>query len=305
MKVFPQYGNGLKFTLELIKNSRLQFLDLCLSFEENHVCWQYLPRSRKPILPFSSRHSKVIKNGIAYSALKSALHKSCEHGIERSFLTQIQRLLQAGYPNCVLSSCSERLLRWVKGQNRSKKCDDKQRYDKVTVLPYVHKLTHGLSNVGNRYGVRTVFSAPNRFSAICPLVRKQIEQNDVNNEGCGTNHVKPTYVPCKCGVVYQIPLTCGNSYVGQTSRCLNVRLKEHNQSLNKSNVSHLASHCCTCGCLPVFSDTKVLSSHKCKITREVIEAFHIKRMGDACVSQPSLSLTEKEFDYLLGTCTVR
>ena len=150
-----------------------------------------------------------------------------------------------------------------------------------------------------------MFSAPYKFFAICPLVKKKIEQNDVNNEGCGTNHVKPTYVPCKCGVVYQIPLTCGNSYVGQTSRCLNVRLKEHNQSLNKSNVSHLASHCCTCGCSPLFSDTKVLSSHKCKITREVIEAFHIKRMGDACVSQPSLSLTEKEFDYLLGTCTVK
>lgn len=40
-------------------------------------------------------------------------------------------------------------------------------------------------------------------------------------------------VRCCEGVVYQILLTCGASYVGQTGRCLNIRLRE-DMSLRKS-----------------------------------------------------------------------
>lgn len=156
-----------------------------------------------------------------------------------------------------------------------------------------------------RYRVKSVFSAPNVFSRTCPLINRKSEQNGTKKEGCGTNYVKSMCVPYKCSVVYQIPLTCGHLYVGQTSRCLNVCLKEHNQSLMKSDAFQFTSHCSMCGFSPMFVDTKVLSTHRCKVTREVTEAFHIKRMQRACVSKASLSLTNKEFAFLLGTCSVK
>lgn len=49
--------------------------------------------------------------------------------------------------------------------------------------------------------------------------------------GFGIRHASQ-FVRCCEGVVYQI-LTCGASYVGQTGRCLNIRLRE-DMSLRKS-----------------------------------------------------------------------
>ncbi|KAG0426957.1 hypothetical protein HPB47_025983 [Ixodes persulcatus] len=38
---------------------------------------------------------------------------------------------------------------------------------------------------------------------------------------CDVNH-RTHYVTCATGVVYQIPLSCGRVYIGQTGRCINV-----------------------------------------------------------------------------------
>lgn len=79
LKIFREKALGLEFTFEMPLQGALQFLDLNLSFHDKQVCWQYQPRSSKPLLSFASAHSKIIKNGIAFSTLKSALTKSCDH----------------------------------------------------------------------------------------------------------------------------------------------------------------------------------------------------------------------------------
>lgn len=46
---------------ELLQDNQLQFLDLRLILAKNHACWQYSPKSEKPVLNFKSAHSKVVK----------------------------------------------------------------------------------------------------------------------------------------------------------------------------------------------------------------------------------------------------
>lgn len=301
LSVFKGCGGVLGFTLELIQNNTLQFLDLCLTFQKEHVCWCYSPRAQKPLLDFSSCHSKLVKQGIVYSALRSAIAKSCTHCMQQSFSQQLDRLKKAGYPAHLLSLTCEKLSKWVKGA--AKKQQEKQKKERFAVVPYVHKLSHGLRNVASRYDVNTVFSAPRKLSRMCPIIKRKLERGGVKRRknDCGVRHVSPL-THCDTGIVYHIPLKCGKAYIGQSARCLNIRLNEHQHSLNNPNASHLASHCFTCGCRPLFEDTKVLSRHKCQTTREIIEAFHIKRLGETCVSQASLSLSEGEFQYLLSTC---
>lgn len=57
---FRNHGKGLTFTFERPDESKLQFLDLRLTFNERHVCWAYSPRAQKkaPSVQFSS-----LKNG--------------------------------------------------------------------------------------------------------------------------------------------------------------------------------------------------------------------------------------------------
>nr|XP_054921432.1 uncharacterized protein LOC126519934 [Dermacentor andersoni] len=301
LKVFRECGGGLGFTLEIIQDNNLQFLDLCLTFQDEHVCWHYSPRAKKPLLEYSSCHSKLVKRGIAYSTLRSAITKSCPHNMQQSFSQQIERLKKASYPVHLLSLTCEKLVKWVKSPG--KKQEKQKKETKFAVVPYIHRLSHGLRNVANRYDVSTVFSAPRKLSNMCPLINRRLEQEGKKRkDDCGVKHVSPL-VPCNTGIVYQIPLECGKAYIGQSGRCINIRLKEHKHSLNNPNASHLAAHCFECGCKPFFEDTKILSKHRCQTTREIIEAFHIKRLGDTCVSHASLSLLDCEFQYLRNTCT--
>lgn len=84
--------------------------------------------------------------------------------------------------------------------------------------------------------------------------------------------------------------------------CLNVGLGEHKRSLTPGMHYYLADHCRECGCTLHFTDTMVLSRHKKQLAREIIEAFHIRRSYERCVSQPSIKLWDREYQFLVSTC---
>lgn len=106
------------------------------------------------------------------------------------------------------------------------------------------------------------------------------------------------FVPCRSNVVYCIPLKCGRFYVGQTGRCLNVRLREHGSSLNRVPSGHLSTHCKGCGCTPFLHDTTVLFRHGDQKARKIVEAYKIQKMSDSCVSALPLSLLDNKLVYL-------
>lgn len=299
VQIFHNNGFGLQFTHEVPNNNQLQFLDVKLYLTNAHVCWEYSPRSEKPILNFNSSHSKIVKNGIAFSCLLSALSRSCFHQVSKSFVVQMERLRTAGFPEHVLCATTRKLLRRIKEvtsvePREGEPCKKK----KVVVIPYKHKLSHGLKNVAGRFGINVVFSAPIKMGKICGRIERKLAESDIAvKKKCSVKHRSPL-VECKTGVVYQIPFNCGHVYVGQTGRCINIRLLEHKNSLKNKKDSHVTRHCSEHGCFPLFHDTTILSVHTNQITREVIEAFHIRKRGDICISEPSIALHEKEFLFL-------
>uniref|UniRef100_A0A131Z2E9 Tick transposon n=1 Tax=Rhipicephalus appendiculatus TaxID=34631 RepID=A0A131Z2E9_RHIAP len=74
-------------------------------------------------------------------------------------------------------------------------------------------------------GQRIIY-APNKLAQLCPRIM------DTSNTGC---QVKPTnrYTRCTTGVVYELPLTCGKSCVGQTGRYVNDRIRESANNFQK------------------------------------------------------------------------
>ena len=176
-----------------------------------------------------------------------------------------------------------------------------QETKRVAKIPYVHWLSHGMKRVASRYGVDVVFSAENKVGHICSAVSKKIgKPQQCQKRGCAIKHVKQ-FVPCASGVVYKIPLSCGKAYIGQTGRCLNVRLREHNSSLIGRPFTHLALHCKGCdqgSCKPAFDHTTVIYKNRGSVHREIVEAFVIQREGLDCISHPSISLQEREIAFL-------
>ena len=166
--LFREESGGLNFTWELPLNNCIQFLDILILFSEEHVCWQYCPRTKKSLVLFESAHSKLVKRGIALTCLSAALEKSCNHQMKISFERQSKRLTDAGYPPNLISSCCESLLQKLK---RSKKGSEASKERKrVQVIPYMHTVSHNLKKVAGRYDVNVVFSAPCKLARICPML---------------------------------------------------------------------------------------------------------------------------------------
>lgn len=168
----------------------------------------------------------------------------------------------------------------------------------------MHGLSHKLKKVAAKYNVNVVFAAKNKVGSVCPAVNKLYEGRKRPETGkCTMNH-KPRFLECKKNVVYKIPFTCGQHYVGQTGRCVNIRLREHLSSLKGRPYTHLAKHgeqCTVDKCEPLLNQTTIVFCHPNQTTREIVEAWHMAAIKGACVSHPSVALSEKEIQLLTNT----
>lgn len=206
------------------------------------------------------------------------------------------RLGAVGYQPPFLSSTAESLLRDLRKQKQNKPLlneENEHSKRRTTVIPYVHQVSHKVRKIAERGSAKVLMSAPNKLSKLCALVNKVGRKHNP----CKINH-KTKYVGCRQNVVYEIPLDCKRRYVGQTGRCIILRLQEPANSL-KSNVGgYLAAHCRQCKCQPMFDECRIIRRYANKRTREIFEAFCISQRGDKCVSKPSVLLYENEIAYL-------
>lgn len=169
--------------------------------------------------------------------------------------------------------------------------DKEKKKQKVAVIPYLHALSHNLKEVMNKAKVKVVFSAPEKLANIC----NRVNPPSKTARTCSKKHRKQ-FVPCQKEVIYSIPLTCGDKYIGQTGRCSNDRLRERNKDVEKGVKGHIAARIVICSaCHPEFENCKIIGSHSDQISRE---AFNIKSNKYNCVSAPSVVLSEKEVAYL-------
>lgn len=81
---------------------------------------------------------------------------------------------------------------------------------KSLVVPHLHKLSHNLKKVATRFAIPVVFSALNKFAHLWPRI------------------CQAARVWCAEGVASEIPLSC--------------RLREHVDSIGKSDGAHLPAH---------------------------------------------------------------
>lgn len=95
--------------------------------------------------------------------------------------------MDAGYPDVVISSVCERMVRnvkHIKGKGGNTKSDEKR---KSAVFPYIHRLAHGLKNIGSRYGVNVRFSVKHEIGRICSIIDNALTDKQVKGK-CTVSH---------------------------------------------------------------------------------------------------------------------
>jgi len=174
---------------------------------------------------------------------------------------------------------------------------------KTIVIEYSHGIGHRLKKVGALFDLNVVFSFPHKLRNLPASI-------NAKQEPCKkavSTHTE--FVTCKKKVVYNLPLTCNKSYIGQTGRCVNERIIEHIRGLKrttKGDYKTLNAHIDICGCKPLPESTSIMGcSGRNQLARELQEAFWIRQKEDTAVSEPSIILTDKEFHLLQKYQTIQ
>lgn len=72
-------------------------------------------------------------------------------------------------------------------------------------MPYVHKVSHTLKKVADRFSIPVFFSAPNKPSMLCKIINKKKGESGEAKGVCIKRHATK-FSACAIGVTFEIPL---------------------------------------------------------------------------------------------------
>ena len=201
-------------------------------------------------LQFSSHNPDQVKRGVVSCLFHRARTVARGENVakEEQHLTDVLR--ENGYPNSFITSAS-----------RPRPPRDQDESQAVIYLPYVAGLSEDIRRVCREFNIRTVFRS-------APTLRRQLTK------------VKDTDPAEKRSyVIYEIPCSCGCTYIGETKRALETRLREHQAATRCGELEKLAiaEHAWKNDHQVLWSQTRVLDEARNTTSLLVKEALYIRR----------------------------
>jgi uncharacterized protein (UPF0335 family) len=195
---------AIQFTMEVETNNNLPFLDVLVTDLSTRVYRK--PTHSGRYLHFKSDHPQYVKRGVVRSSI-DRVKVICQN--QKDFNREVKfikhDLILNGYPQRLMDS----IMKSRKNKNPS---TDKVPHSTV-VIPYIRGISEKFRRIGNRYNIRTIFKTKHIPRGTLMTIRpdRGLEQTR----------------QCVCS----IPCECGRCYIGETSRPLQVRIKEHKHNL--------------------------------------------------------------------------
>ena len=247
----------IQFTIERESNGQLPFLDILLNREEDGSISTSVYRKAThtdQYLSFHSHHPAAHKRAVVRTLMCRAEALSSS-GVSRAQEEKLvsQALQGNGYP---------------KGFIHKHTCpqpDQRTPRDQVArgsvTLPYISGLSESIRRVLAPLAIQVTFR-PYRT-----LRQELVHPKD------------PVPANRRKGVVYSIPCAeCPRTYIGQTGRSLDHRLREHRRALKNGDVgsSALAEHVFSANHQVDLSKAMVIDAHNHTQTRCMLESWHIQ-----------------------------
>ncbi|XP_045477895.1 uncharacterized protein LOC123683043 [Harmonia axyridis] len=265
---------SIKFTMEIEENEQLPFLDVLIHKQEG------IPRTtiyRKPTntgqyLHFESNHNLNTKFGVARCLYDRATQVCSSLNDKNEEFDKITEILEKnGYPKRILEIAR------TPRENTEPRPETKTESTETitTVIPYVRGLSEKLRRIGNRYGVRTAFQTKNTVRANLTKVKPDNENQRTKN------------------CIYEIPCECGRSYIGETKRPLDTRVKEHQKlaRLGETEKSRLVQHAWDEEHRIKWDEASIISKEERSKRRKLKEAAFMAITPNP-ISMPSLEIKE-------------
>ena len=251
---------SIKFTVEVEKDGTLPFLDTLLQRKGDgslDVTVYRKPTHTDRYLDFQSHHPPHVKRGLVRCLFDRARSvTSSQDNLQKEERHLAKVLKQNGYPGAFIQSARHPPQR----EDPQDPLPGEGDRPPLVVLPYTAGVSENIRRVCQKFGMKVVFRSSHSLRSMLTKVKDAVPMEKQAN------------------VVYRIPCSCGKSYIGETKRRLESRLKEHQdacrtQSLHKSAVAEHAwgSH------HPInWNDTSVVDRARRPEELLLKEAIHIQ-----------------------------
>lgn len=134
-------------------------------------------------------------------------------------LSHLQRVFTNNhYPAHLTRGCLSRSKTNTTTDNTSN--PDTEVTPKILCLPYVRGLSESIEKSCANLNIKTVFTAKRTLRSLLTRVKSKPDKERVK------------------GVVYKIDCSCGSTYIGETGRTLDTRVKEHKRAVRMDHTNN-------------------------------------------------------------------
>ncbi|XP_071639978.1 uncharacterized protein [Temnothorax longispinosus] len=215
LDAFNNYHPRLKFTHELEVNGAIPFLDTLIIKNGNRLLtnWHRKPTFSGRYVNYFSNHPLKYKYNTITSLVDHAILLS-DKQFHNSNIKIVKDILRNNcFPEELIDKQINNRLKELKHRNNITDCNNvSNTFDarKYIALPYIKGLSEDIRRTVNRCGLDVLYTIPKKLDSIIKRGKDKLE------------NMKET------GVVYKIECNdCNASYIGQTLRHLETRVKEH------------------------------------------------------------------------------
>lgn len=265
LTTFNSFHKRLQFTIEIGNNNIINFLDTSVILENGTLFfdWFQKPTSGR-YLNYHSHHPISHKKGIIIGLTDRIVMLSHPRFHEKNLTKAIKILLDNCYPlDFIFNTIRDRLkkLLFKNDHNINVEVSENNNNKKWFTVPFTDTTSREFSSIIRNCNFRLAFSIPNNLKNFIKTGKDPLDTSS------------------HCNVVYRISCNdCEASYVGQTKRQLNTRLKEHKSDIKRStSPSVISKYLMDCEHSFDWNNAKILDEEQVYNKRLISEMLHIKR----------------------------
>ena len=251
-------NSNIQFTVEMERDGELAFLDTCIVRTDGGFKFKVhrKPSNKEDYVHFYSAHGERVKSGIVIGFFLRALRVCDDEYLPEEIQHIYSTFSGLKYPRGFLIKQKKKAEEIMK-RKQNEAANRKAKPDKLITIPF-SKQAGVISTKLAEIGVRVV---QNSGKTIRDIVT--------------TKNDKKTAI--EKSVVYEVPCAgCYKTYVGETGRGVEIRLREHQNDVRFHRTSNaIVLHIDECKHLPKWKDTKILEKNIRKRHRKTLEAAHI------------------------------
>ena len=206
----------IRFTSEFEQSDKINYLDTTLTKttinnETLKIRWFRKDTAADRLLNYKSSHGKSIKNNIVKNMTTRILETTQDSKEQQEDLNKLKdMLLKSNYPLKEIEKLIKQTCQEFKSNNNKSKDKNNNEFICSLILPYAPGMEVLKRRLEKKLKIKLFFSYPHKLQS-------QFNQS--------------LKVPSKA-VIYQIPCSCKQTYVGQTKVGIDNRMKQHSKTIN-------------------------------------------------------------------------